>query len=958
MTATIEARPESDAPKLDWLPGLAPAADRGDGPDDTGGDDANDGVTVFTATLVAVSGALSALGAAWMVGGIFRGSEARVVAFLGVLIGGGLSYASTRWRATLLNYLVLPAALLVGAGLMSSSSGTGTSSLPALVKDAATSSQVLQPPVDFAPGWRLILVVVLALLTAAASVLALSQRRTRLAVAVPVPLTVAAALIQPPGRAVVTGAVSVGFVVMALATSYAADGVGETFDAGFELRRLGRSALAGIVLIAALIAASKVSFLFPDNAQHHVIPPRRPPVSPPPKDVPLYEVTGTVTSPLRAGVIDVYDVDEHAWMLPPVDNERLERLRLPAKTPGPAPATTGASSRVTVRVDQAEGHGLPMLAGTSRVDGSASVDYDPRTQTLALANRPVYTGLSYTLTVAPAPNGEQLRAATGAVAKDLEEFLAAPPVPVAVEALLAKAPKGAYERLQYVRAALYSSFTAAGQGTPTDVSAARVVELLEGDTGNPYELTAAEALLARWAGLPSRIGFGYYNGQKLDDGTVQYRPTNAATYLEVNVAPYGWIPVLGSPPHAQASLSSNQQRTNTSIEASPDLGLQLFLPVRQPDTIPLYEYVRYYAVRALPIAAGAGLLLLLYPVALKRVRRRRRRQWAAARGPGGQVAVAYCELRDLLVDLALPGHGTTPLELARIVAKDEEHAELAWLVTRGLWGDLRDQLTDEDADNARSLAASVAGRIAKAQPETARLLAAVSRASLRRPYSREVPNVWWHPRRLRPRVRLPRRLLRPGLATPVLILLAVLLTGGCGGSRAEETAAPLPLPTQLAPSIVAGLTTHDEDKASKAYVEAGRDRDVIVGDGKVVSFSRDGLIQAALQVGQLKPGYVTTDVEVVDAITASFSSGGAVEPLRAQRGHELFASTQGSQRIYLWFPTTQSMALLVVRSQITEGAAEALARGLIDYGDGRPINERALAAAFAASSAPDTEVTP
>jgi hypothetical protein len=56
----------------------------------------------------------------------------------------------------------------------------------------------------------------------------------------------------------------------------------------------------------------------------------------------------------------------------------------------------------------------------------------------------------------------------------------------------------------------------------------------------------------------------------------------------------------------------------------------------------------------------------------------------------------------------------------------------------------------------------------------------------------------------------------------------------------------------------------------------------------------------------------------------------------------------------VWFPTVKSMALLVVRAQINEGAAEALARALVDYGDGRDISEGALAAAFAsvATTAP------
>jgi len=922
-------------------------------------------VSPVTATLVAVSGGLSALGAAWMVGGMFRGPEARLVAILGVLLGGGLSFAATKWRAPVLQYLVLPAALLVGAGLMSSSSGGGTSSLPSLVKDAATTSQVLQPPVDFAPGWRLILVVVLALLTASASALALALRRTRLAVAVPVVLTVAAALVQPPGSAVTTSAVSVGLVVMGLATSYAADGVGDSFDVGFEMRRLGRSAAAGVVLIAALVAASKVSFLFPDKNSHHVIPPRKPPVSPPPKDVPLYEVRGPINGPLRVGVIDVYDAKQQAWLLPPVDDQRLVRLHLPAAVPSATgstvrTATSGTPALVTVRIDQATGHVLPELAGTARIEGSGSVEYDPRTQTLALPSRPVYTGLTYTLSVPPVPTGAQLSAASGAVPPEEKQFLTVPPPPAAVEALLAKAPQGAYAKLQYLRAALYSKFTAAGQGKPTDVSADRVAQLLQGGTGNPYELTASEALLARWAGIPSRMGFGYYNGQMQPDGSIQFRPTNAATYLEVFLAPYGWVPVIGTPPRAQESLSSNQQRTNTQIKASPDLGLQLLLPVRQPDNIPIYEYVRYYAVRALPIVAGGGLLLLLYPVALKRLRRRRRARWAAAHGPAGAVAVAYCELRDRILDLALPGRGATPLELVELVDEDEEHAELAWLVTRGLWGDLRGQLTSDDALTANQLATSVSNRIAKAQPETARLLAAVSRASLRHPFSPEVPNVWWQTRLPRPNLGVALRRIRPAHATPVVVLLAALFTGGCGGPQATRASVPVPFPTRIAPSIVAGLTVHDEVKAEQEYASHARDRNVIVGYGKVLSFSRGGVIQAALQVGQFKAGYTSTDRQVVKAITASLSADASVVRLRPERAHVLFGSSQGSQRVYLWFPTTQSMALLVVRAQITQGAAEALARGLIDYGAGGTINETALAAAFATSLPPPSpgEVVP
>jgi hypothetical protein len=89
---------------------------------------------------------------------------------------------------------------------------------------------------------------------------------------------------------------------------------------------------------------------------------------------------------------------------------------------------------------------------------------------------------------------------------------------------------------------------------------------------------------------------------------------------------------------------------------------------------------------------------------------------------------------------------------------------------------------------------------------------------------------------------------------------------------------------------------------------------------------------------------VSDDKEVSTAIAKSVGNAKALKP---QRGHQLYNLVDGSQRIYLWFPTVKAMAILVVRREITAGAAEALARSLVDYGDGRPINDAALAAAFA-----------
>jgi Transglutaminase-like superfamily len=804
---------------------------------------------------------------------------------------------------------------------------------------------VLQPPIDFAPGWRLILVVVLSLFTAAGCSLGLALKRPRLAVAVPVPLTGVAALLQPESTAITTSAIAVGFVMMALATSYAADGSGERFEAAFEVRRIGRSLATGVALVVALVLASHLSFLFPSPDKHSTIPPRRPPASKPQHDVPLFKVQNPESTPLRLGVIDVYDVKEQTWMLPPYDSARLHRLHLPSALSAPPPQLKTFTATVTV--EQATGHLLPDVAGAVRDDGRGTVDYDPRTQTLSLATRPVFTGLTYRLTATVPPTGAQLSDSKGVVPPAVKEFLTAPAVPPVVQDLLSKAPSGAYARLQYLRTALYKHFTAAGQGQPKDVSADRVVQFLGGGTGNPYELTASEALLARWAGVPSRIGYGYYGGTKLADGSEEIRPNNASTYLEVYLAPYGWVPILGTPPQAQASLSNNQRNTNPNIQAAPELGINVFLPVLSGNGLPLYAYVRYYLVRVLPVIVGLLLLIVAYPLPLKWLRRRRRREWAQAHGVPGRIAVAYAELRDTMIDLGLPTRHATPLELMEMVADDEEHEELAWLVTRGLWGDLRDSLDETDAVVGERLAGSVRSRLLKVQPETARLLAAVSRASLRQPFSRELPNVWRsiHPRDLirsaKPALRRIRTTPAPAGAGALVVVLAMFLTGCGGPQQLHATAAAFP--QRLAPSQIAGMTVQDEPKATATYLQGAKDKSVIVSSGKVLSMSTNGLIQAALQVAQLKPRFTSTNPEVVRAITKSI---GKVTPLRPAGGHQLWSLDDGSQRIYLWFPTESAMALLVVRSQIPAGAAELLARALIGYADGAPVDEQALDAAF------------
>jgi hypothetical protein len=67
--------------------------------------------------------------------------------------------------------------------------------------------------------------------------------------------------------------------------------------------------------------------------------------------------------------------------------------------------------------------------------------------------------------------------------------------------------------------------------------------------------------------------------------------------------------------------------------------------------------------------------------------------------------------------------------------EDPEHTELAWLTTRALWGDLRDEADETLASAGEELSRALRRRLSAAQPATMRFVAAVSRISLRHPYA-------------------------------------------------------------------------------------------------------------------------------------------------------------------------------------------------------------------------------
>jgi len=196
--------------------------------------------------------------------------------------------------------------------------------------------------------------------------------------------------------------------------------------------------------------------------------------------------------------------------------------------------------------------------------------------------------------------------------------------------------------------------------------------------------------------------------------------------------------VTGAPLHAQASLDPNAVTAPSSAAPSDKIGVQVFIPLR--DRLPslLFEKVRRFFLLLLALLLIAATVRITEPLLVKRWHRARRRSWALRAGPAARVEVAYRELRDYCVDLGLGSRSAPPLAFLAEVAPDPEHIELAWLVTRCVYGDLREQVGDEDAHAAEALARSLVRRLGGAQPPSLRFIVAVSRLSLRDPYSPDV----------------------------------------------------------------------------------------------------------------------------------------------------------------------------------------------------------------------------
>lgn len=745
MTATLER--EADEARL---PIDAETPFRGDGepggPAAEGPDD--DEVVPPPPLRPILAAALACSAAALVTGGIFGSWGARTMALAAVFLGAGWAWMALKnpARESFFILSIAPVAFGIGSIFLIAAGGEG-GRLPALLGEAVNSGRLLRPPVPFDPGWMPILVLLFAVLGFGATWVATALERPRAAIGVPLPILALTAITQPDSGEFIAGLCAFVPLLAALAVLFGGDAAkASELGREFELKRALRAVVGGVAAVVALVVLSNASFLFPAPVYDPAESAQKP------KPIPLSTIVDRVlfevktdsgiTGPWKTGVLDVYDGE--AFRLPPFDKKRL----LSVPTDGVVDPKRNAADNKTVTVilrDLGDAASIPALSSPTRIESGADlpIRYDPRTNVFRLPEGRAPADVTYTVAQPIYPDAEALSRVpalddTAAFADTLEM----PKPPARISRLLQEAPPiSAWDRLAYVRKALRDVAVAAGGGAPGDVPPERVVEILDSPTheASPYEIVAAETMLARWAGIPARIGFGF-DGVNDEGGVMTVRPANAAQWLEVYFEGHGWVPLIEAPKQAKSELDEDT-KIDPDIVASDEVAAEIVIPIELESFKQLYQKVRDQLVALLPYV---GLLLALYlanPSVIRALRKRKRRAWAEELGPRAQIAVEYAEFRDAAHDMNLGDPLDTPLEFLWRLEEDDEHQELAWLVSRALYGDLSRSVSDDDAQAAEELAASLRRRLARAQPFQVRALAALTKASLRAPYTDEVPTI-------------------------------------------------------------------------------------------------------------------------------------------------------------------------------------------------------------------------
>ncbi len=689
---------------------------------------------------IAVAMAFPVIATAIMTGGVFSGTSPRIYGAVAGVLGIGLAIVANRQRRLSSTMIIVALGIFAIGALMMIPTGVGNiGSLASLVKEANTQGDLTRPPVPFIPGWHAVLGWLMAVVGFSAAWVALAFRKPALALVVPIPFAALGGISVPKDQQIASGIVVLVLFVFGLVLLSSSSGLegDEKPTLAYEVRNALRSLLVIIPVTALLIGASQLDFLFPKPNINPAEEPQKPKTVPLSKvvDRPLFRVKSDLTGPWRMGSLDVYDGTD--WRLAAISDANVK----PVPKNGVIDASLTPRVEANFRVLGLTGAVLPGLANPYGLQAKGIIpSFDYRSSNIRLASGTLKPGNEYTVQGAGLPTIAELESVVEPNPADVVQFTeGVGSQPPAVADLIAKsdALPSRWAKFDFLRNFVLDNVVATGVGVPVSITPQRVDQILTSLEATPYEIVATQAMLARWIGVPSRIGFGFDGGEKVEGKTLEIRPKNGATFVEVFFPGFKWVPVVGTPKKAKPSVSSdpNTQQTDPNILPSDDVTIQVFLPVITPPESVFGEQLLRGLLVGLPIVLFLLLIYSTYPAARKSRIRSRRRRGAQELGPRARIALAYAEFRDVATDYGFSHPTDTPLMYVERFIEDDEHTELAWLVTRVLWGDLQHDASLELAVAADELSRSLKRRVGSAQPATVRFVAAVSRLSLRNPFA-------------------------------------------------------------------------------------------------------------------------------------------------------------------------------------------------------------------------------
>lgn len=690
---------------------------------------------------LAIALAFPIIATAVMTGGVFSGFAPRIYGAVAGLLGIGLAVIANRQRRLATTLIIVGVGIFAIGALMMVPTGVGNiGSLAKLVKEANIQGDLTRPPVPFIPGWHAILGWLMAVVGFSAAWVAFAFRKPALALVIPVPFAALGGISVPKDQQVASGiAVLVLFVfgLVLLSSNSGLDGDDKPTLA-YEIRNALRSLLVILPVTALLIGASQVDFLFPKPTVNPAEQPQKPKTVPLSKvvDRPLFRVTSELSGPWRMGSLDEYKASDGFFRLAAVTDANVR----PVPKNGVIDPELTAGVSATFNVLGLTGAVLPGLSNPAGIRAKGIVpSFDYRSSNIRLTSGTLRSGVSYTVLAASLPTIFDLEKVTEtppATALKFTEGVGDPPPTVA--ALIAKAPTAnLWDKFDYLRNYVLDNVVAAGPGVPVAVTPVRVDEILTKLEATPYEIVATQALMARWIGIPSRIAFGFDGGEKISGRTLEVRPKNGATFVEVYFPGFKWVPVVGVPKKAKPTVSSDPgtQQTDPNILPSDDVTIQVFLPTITAPRSVLGQQLLRVVLYVVPISLLLMAIYSTYPALRKARVRSRRRNQAINLNPRARIALAYAEFRDVATDFGFSHPTDTPLMYLGRFIDDDEHTELAWLVTRVLWGDLQHDASLELAVAGEELSRSLRRRLGSAQTATVQFVALVSRLSLRNPFA-------------------------------------------------------------------------------------------------------------------------------------------------------------------------------------------------------------------------------